>query len=250
MIKALIIDDEPLARQIIKEFLVSYNEIEILAECGDGFEGIKAINSFKPELIFLDIKMPKISGLEMLELVDKKPSVIFTTAFDEFALKAFETNAIDYLLKPFDKERFNKALDKFMINFKSNFNENNTKKINEILGEINISNEETLRVVVKTKQGIKILYYNEIYFFEAFDDYVKINTKDECFLKKNTLSFYENNLKKGEFIRVHRSFIINLNQLTRIENPTKDVHTALLKNGKKIPLSRQGYSKLITLLKV
>src|SRR5881227_1350297 len=110
----IIIDDEPLARSIVKEYLSSYNEIKIVAECNDGFEGLKAIQQYEPELIFLDIQMPKINGFEMLELIENPPAIIFTTAYDEYAIKAFETHAVDYLLKPFSQDRFNKALDKFL----------------------------------------------------------------------------------------------------------------------------------------
>src|SRR5580704_3604018 len=114
MIKAVLIDDEPLARSIVKEYLQSYKNIDVVQECGDGFEGVKAITQHQPELVFLDVQMPKINGFEMLELLEKPPAVIFTTAFDDYAMKAFEANAIDYLLKPFSKDRFDKAIQKWM----------------------------------------------------------------------------------------------------------------------------------------
>lgn len=248
MIKAIIIDDEPLAHEIIKEYLQSWSNISVIADCNDGFEGVKAINWYNPDLVFLDIKMPKISGFEMLELVENMPSVIFTTAFDEFAVKAFDANAIDYLLKPFEKERFDKAIDKYFNILKNKDQTNNSLKLDEFINNFNNSNEEQNRIVVKTKYGIKILSLNDICFFEAYDDYVKINTKDECFLKKRTMSYYEKILEKQDFVRVHRSFIVSISQINRIENATKDSYNAILKNGKKIPLSRNGYSKLKVLL--
>ncbi|MFM9945042.1 MAG: LytR/AlgR family response regulator transcription factor [Bacteroidia bacterium] len=239
MIKAVIIDDEPLARDLILEYLANHKTITVVEQCGDGFEGLKAIMQHKPELIFLDIQMPKINGFEMLELIDNPPGIIFTTAFDEYAIKAFEANAIDYLLKPFSKERFDKAIEKWMNNG------NKTAPNDErILKNLDINPEEKNRVVVKTNKGIKIIPIAEITYFEAYDDYVKIYTAEGYFLKKKTMSHYETLLEESAFVRVHRSFLIALNQITRIENPEKETHVALLKNGVKIPLSRQGYGKL------
>ena len=247
MIKALIIDDEPLARSLIAEFLTNHPTIEIVQECGDGFEGLKAIILHKPDLVFLDIQMPKITGFEMLELVDNPPSIIFTTAFDEFAIKAFETNAIDYLLKPFSKERFDKAIEKWFVNYSNNLSRiSNPVKVDEPEPSkgFKTNPEERNRIVVKTNHGIKIIPVSEILYFEAYDDYVKIHTNTGFYLKKKTMSHYETILAEMDFIRVHRSFIIALNQITRIENPEKETHLALLKNGVKIPLSRAGYAKL------
>ena len=243
MIKALIIDDEPLARSIIVEYLQGHKNIEVVQQCGDGFEGVKAIMQHKPDLIFLDIQMPKITGFEMLELVDEPPSVIFTTAFDEFAIKAFETNAIDYLLKPFDKTRFDKAIEKWFAQYSNSFH-SPIKGFEEPAINFEANPEERNRVVVKTNQGIRIIPVSEIMYFEAYDDYVKIHTKEGVYLKKKTLSHYETTLGVKDFIRGHRSFIIALNQITRIENPEKETHVALLKSGVKVPLSRLGYGKL------
>jgi len=241
MIKAIIIDDEPLARSLLSEYLAEYTTIEIVQECGDGFEGLKAINHHHPDLVFLDIQMPKITGFEMLELVDDPPAIIFTTAFDEFAIKAFEANAIDYLLKPFSKERFDKAIQKWQLQHKTGEPKENS------VAQDNLSSnrpEERNRVVVKTNAGIKIIPVSEIIYLEAYDDYVKIHTKEGMFVKKKTMSHYETILGDIDFVRVHRSYIIAVNQITRIEQPEKETHVALLKNGIKIPLSRLGYGKL------
>ena len=241
MIKTIIIDDEPLARSIVREYLQGYADIQIVQECNDGFEGVKAITEHQPDLIFLDIQMPKINGFEMLELVDQRPSVIFTTAFDEYAMKAFEAHAIDYLLKPFSKERFDKALQKWLAQRSTTTNQ---------LKEISISNqpEERHRVVVKRGSNIIIIPVNQIHYFEAYDDYVKIHTKDGMNLKKKTMTHFENVLDATQFVRVHRSFIINIQELTRIEPMEKDNHVALLKSGVQIPLSQSGYSKLKSVL--
>lgn len=241
MIKTILIDDEPLARSLVKEYLKSYNNITIVAECGDGFEGVKAIAQHKPDLIFLDIQMPKITGFEMLELIDEPPAVIFTTAFDAFAIKAFEAHAVDYLLKPFSKERFEKAVNKYLSATDKTKLQTTT---NELIQSTNKHSEEQNRVVVKFGGYIRILNAGEIFYIEAYDDYVKIFTKDDYFLKKKTMSYFEDTLSQNDFLRVHRSYIVQLQQITKIEPFEKGNHVALLKNGKKIPLSRTGYSAL------
>ncbi len=241
MIRTILIDDEPLARSIVAEYLQSYENIEIVQECNDGFEGVKAITQHKPDLIFLDIQMPKITGFEMLELLEQPPAVIFTTAFDEFAIKAFESHAIDYLLKPFSKERFDKAVQKWLTQHTPTHQNKNQKELLEnSIGQP----EERNRIVVKEGGNIRIIPIHEIHYLEAYDDYVKIFTLKEMFLKKKTMSYYEQVLDSASFIRVHRSYIMNLSQLTRIEPLEKDSHVALLKNGVRIPLSKTGYSKL------
>jgi len=238
MSKVIIIDDEPLARSIVKEYLLRYPDMEVVQECGDGFEGVKAITSLQPDLIFLDIQMPKISGFEMLELVDNPPGVIFTTAFDEFAMQAFETNAVDYLLKPFSQDRFEKAIEKWKSQLPKN------EAIKPLLEDQVKQPEESNRVVVKVGNAIKILPIQEIFYIEAYDDYVKIHTKDGFHLKKKTMSFFENAFDSKQFVRVHRSYIISLSQLTKIEMKEKDSHVAKMKDGVVIPMSKSGYSKL------
>lgn len=237
MIKTILIDDEPLARSITREYLGSYPEIAIVGECNDGFEGVKAITQHQPDLIFLDIQMPKINGFEMLELVDPAPAVIFTTAFDEYAIKAFESHAVDYLLKPFSKERFDKAMQKWL-------SQKDAATPLKIVPDQVRQPEERNRIVVKENGNIRIIPTADIHYMEAYDDYVKIFTGKEMFLKKKTMSFYESSLDGNQFIRVHRSFIINLSQLTRIEPLEKDSHVVLLKSGVRIPLSKTGYTKL------
>jgi len=241
MNKVVIIDDEPLARSIIVEYLQQHPSIEIAAECNDGFQGVKAIMQHKPDLIFLDIQMPKINGFEMLELLDSTPSVIFTTAFDEYAIKAFEANAIDYLLKPFSKERFDLAIQKW--NEKKNTT-SSEKNIQSLLENTTKQPDERNRIVVKNGSDIRIVPMADVMYIEAYDDYVKIFTKDTYYLKKKTMNYYEQVLDSTHFFRTHRSFIINLQELTKIEPLEKNTYVVLLKNGKKIPLSRTGYSKL------
>jgi two-component system LytT family response regulator len=245
MIKAIIIDDEPLARGIVKEYLDAYSDIEILEECNDGFEGVKAIMQHQPDLVFLDIQMPKINGFEMLELIEQQPAVIFTTAFDEYAIKAFDTHAIDYLLKPFSKERFDKALQRW----KEQRNSTEQKKKTELLLETTSKQpEEQQRVVVKTGSKIRIIPVHDIIYLEADDDYVKIHTAEGSFLKKKTMQHFEDVLQPSQFVRVHRSYIIHIPQITRIEATDKENHVAVLKNNTRIPLSKTGYPKLKAVL--
>jgi len=237
--KCIIIDDEPLARMMVKEYLQSYPDIEIVQECNDGFEGIKAIQQFQPDLIFLDIQMPKINGFEMLELIDDPPQVIFTTAFEEYAIKAFETHAADYLLKPFSKERFDKAIQKLLQ--QKNNAVNNTKAIVETASQSAIQSN---RIVVKDGGKIKIIPVPQIQYVEGADDYVKIHTADGVFLKKKTMQYFEDSLQQQQFIRVHRSYIINTQLITRIDPHEKDSHLVLLSTGARLPVSKAGYAKL------
>lgn len=241
MSKIVIIDDEPLARSIVLEYLQTYSDLEVAAECNDGFQGVKAIMQHKPDLIFLDIQMPKINGFEMLELLDHMPSVIFTTAFDEYAIKAFEANAVDYLLKPFSKERFDSAIEKWKL---KNSTTDSTNNIQSLIENPSKQPDEKNRIVVKNGSDIRIVPTQDVMYIEAYDDYVKIFTKDTYYLKKKTMNYYEQVLDNTKFFRTHRSFIINLQELTRVEPLEKNTYVVLLKNGKKIPLSRNGYTKL------
>ena len=245
MIKTVLIDDEPLSRLIVRDYLQSYAEIEIIQECNDGFEGVKAIMQHNPELIFLDIQMPKITGFEMLELIEQPPAVIFTTAFDEYAIKAFETHAVDYLLKPFSKERFDKAMEKWLAQTTTL----QQKKATEELLQTSIElPEQTERIVVKTGGKIKIIPIRELHYLEAADDYVKLHTKEGAFLKNKTMSYFEKALNTQQFVRTHRSFIINIQEITRIDPYEKESHLAILKSGAHVPVSKTGYVKLKSVL--
>ena len=238
--KVIIIDDEPLARSIVKEFLQKHPELQLVAECGDGFEGVKAIQQHQPDLIFLDIQMPKINGFEMLEMLEHTPAVIFTTAFDEYAIKAFEAHAIDYLLKPFNQERFDKALAKWQDQKPVN-NERSTQDLLETASQ---SPAQSQRIVIKDGSKIKIIPVHDVQYLEAADDYVKIHTRDGYFLKNKTMNHLEQVLDGQQFVRSHRSYIVNVQQITRIDPYEKDSHVAILRSGAKVPVSRSGYGKL------
>lgn len=240
MIRTILIDDEPLARDIVKHYLNNFPGIEVVAECSDGFEGLKAIALHQPDFIFLDIQMPKISGFEMLELVEKPPAVIFTTAFDEYAIKAFEVNAVDYLLKPIEQARFDQAMQKLP----SRLNNSETDATQELLDSAALSPQQNNRVVVKKNGVIKIIAIADIHYLEADDDYVKLSTTEGVFHKNKTMSFFEKTLDAAQFIRIHRSYIINLAQVTRIELKEKDSYIVLLKSDIWLPVSKTGYIKL------
>jgi two-component system LytT family response regulator len=238
--KAIIIDDEPLARMMVKEYLQAYPHIEVVQECNDGFEGMKAIQQHQPGLIFLDIQMPKINGFEMLELIDNPPQVIFTTAFEEYAIKAFDAHAADYLLKPFSKERFDKAMQKLQQP-----HHNAAQAVVETALQ---AATQSNRIVVKDNGKIKIIPVAQVQYLEAADDYVKIITAEGHFLKKKTMQHFEDSLPPQEFIRIHRSYIVNAQLITRIDPYEKDSHLALLTTGARLPVSKAGYAKLKELL--
>lgn len=233
---AIIIDDEPLARMMVKEYLQSFPEITVVQECSDGFEGLKAIQQHQPDLIFLDVQMPKITGFEMLELIDQPPLVIFTTAFEEYAVKAFDAHAADYLLKPFSKERFDKAIQKVQ--------QQKAGSAQTVLQSVLQSASSTNRIVVKENGKIKIIPLVQVQYLEAADDYIKIHAADGVFLKKKTMQFFEDNLSAQEFIRIHRSYIINVQMITRVDLMEKETYSVLLTNGIRLPVSKSGYAKL------
>lgn len=236
MIKTIIIDDEPLAAGIVQEFLAGFPQFQVLEVCQDGFQGLKAIQHHQPDLIFLDVQMPKITGFEMLELIDSPPAVIFTTAFDQYAVKAFDAMAIDYLLKPFSQERFSKAIEKFLA-------QANEPQLEEREG-LNQLAEKSNRLVVRVKNEIKIIPIHEVTYFEAEDDYISIHTPGGKYLKKMTMKSLEDAMDPGKFARVHRSFMVNLNQITQIEPFERDSYILKMRDGNQVPVSKTGYSRL------
>jgi len=237
MIKTLIIDDEPLALDLVSEYLSDYPEFSIVGTCQNGFEGIKAIQEHQPDLIFLDVQMPKITGFEMLELLDDPPAVIFTTAYDEYALQAFEAHALDYLLKPFSKERFATALSKFLKQGVVKEQRGAAKGLQEINGIAQ-------RVVLKVKNEIKIIPFKDIRYLEANDDYVNIYTQEGKFIKNKTLGSFESILDPMSFIRIHRSYIVRIGGITKIEPYEKGSYHLKLITGELLPISKSRYPKL------
>jgi two-component system, LytTR family, response regulator len=243
-INTIIIEDEEPARNLIKNFLSEIEEINILCECSDGFEGVKAINELKPDLIIMDIQMPRLTGFEVVELIEHKPEIIFSTAYDQYAIKAFEFNAIDYLLKPYTKDRFSQAINKAVSTINSK-DDSSAKKINSLVNNAeNISNEYLYRIAIKTGIKIIVLPSSSIQYIEADGDYVKIHTKETSYLKEKTMKYFETHLSPSEFIRIHRSYIVNINEIARIEQFDKENHVVILKKGDTLKTSTGGYKLL------
>ena len=240
-IKTIIIDDESLARDLVKSYLSDNDQIEIVGEYSDGFQGLKAINEIHPDLIFLDIQMPKLTGFELLELLDKPYNIVFTTAYNEYAIKAFEHNAVDYLLKPFSKERFEDAISKTVYRLK---NRNENLDIEKLKEHEDKNKEELNRIVVKSRNKIDIIPVDEIRYFEAQDDYVMIYTHDGHYLKQKTMKYFETHLNPKEFCRIHRSYLIRLEEISKLEPYEKDSWMLILKAGEKLKVSKNGYKLL------
>lgn len=241
-IRAVIIDDETLGREIIIKYLEKFKSIEIVSECSNGFDGVKAINELKPDLVFLDIQMPKLTGFEMLELIDDLPVIIFTTAFDQYALKAFEVNATDYLLKPFSEDRFADALKKAISKLE---NKNPIQKQIAELSKTNISGQEYIdRVVVKTGSKINIIPIEQVKYIEAQDDYTMLYCQNGKYLKQKTMKWFEDNLDGNDFIRIHRTYIVKTSEIKQIELAEKDTYKVILLDGASLPVSKSGYQNL------
>jgi two-component system LytT family response regulator len=241
-IKVLIIDDEQLARELLKAFLSNDLRLEIVGECGNGFEGFLAIHELKPDLVFLDIQMPKVNGFELLELLSEPPMIIFSTAFDHYAIRAFEANAVDYLLKPYPLERVQNAIEKAIKRIQAGTGnreelENLTQAHEEDSGLIT-------RIIVKSGTKIKIIPIDTIEYLESEDDFVMIYCKEGHFLKQKTMKYFENHLDPKKFIRIHRSCIVNTTQIAEIQQYGKESWVLITKQGAKLKISKSGYLTL------
>jgi two-component system, LytTR family, response regulator len=240
--KTVIIDDEDLAREILVSYLKESTDVEIIAQCSNGFEGVKIINELQPDLVFLDVQMPKIDGFEMLELLDNPPLIIFATAFNEFAIKAFELSAVDYLMKPFDKSRLFAALDKARQRLEAG--QKSMPGITNLIDTVHDNKSLLDRIVVKNGPKIHVIPVSSIKFLEAQDDYVMIYTDDKKHLKQSTMGYFESHLDPAHFVRVHRSYIVHIGNISQLELYGKESYLLVLKDGNKLPVSRSGYSKL------
>ncbi|HEC42885.1 MAG TPA: response regulator [Bacteroides sp.] len=241
MIKTIIVEDEKLARDLLRDYLSKHEDFEIVGEYEDGFSGLKAINEMKPDLVFLDIQMPKLTGFEMLEVLEHHPSIIFTTAYDQYALKAFEHNALDYLLKPYSAERFDEALGKARDRINSG---GDTKSIDQMVEQGDHHGESIHRVVVKSRSKIHVIPVDTIYYIEAQDDYVMIYTPDSKHLKQKTMKYFESHLPDEDFVRIHRSYIVRISEISQMQLYEKESYIVILKNGVKLPVSKTGLPKL------
>jgi two-component system, LytTR family, response regulator len=242
-IRVLIIDDESLARELVKKYLSDNPGIEILGECENGFDALKAIQELKPDLIFLDIQMPRIDGFELLEVLDHRPEIIFTTAFDQYAIKAFELNAVDYLLKPFSKARLEQALEKA----RKRLSENETPSQLSIENlRLHLDQKQKIldRVITRMGSKITVIPVEKIWYIESADDYVMIYSELGNHLKEKTMKYFEEHLPREQFIRIHRSYIVNLSQVVSLELYSKDSYIAIMKSGAKLKVSSEGYRRL------
>lgn len=242
-LQTLLIEDEELARNLLRSYLKDHPDVEIIGECENGFDGIKSINEKRPDLVFLDIQMPKITGFEMIELLDYKPQIIFTTAYDQYALKAFELNAVDYLLKPFSKERLLAAVEK--VKHRIQNDESPDEKLEELTNH-RIGEDFIDRVVVKDRHKIHIITVDQIRYIESLDDYVMIYTHDGRHMKQKTMKYFETNLDPNNFIRIHRSYIVQVDNIAEIQQYEKESYIVILKDKDKTKLkvSKSGYKKI------
>jgi two-component system LytT family response regulator len=239
-LKALIVDDEPPARQIIRAYLNKNAAIEVVGECDNGFDALKSIQELRPDILFLDIQMPKITGLELVEVLEQPPHIVFITAYDEFAIKAFELNAVDYLLKPFSEKRFNAAVEKVLKQ-----QETGVQVDLSTMGNVQIQPDANIdRIVVKKGSQLHVLSLDEVLFVEAQDDYVMIHTSSGRFLKSKTMKYYESQLPAQEFVRIHRSYIVNVSKIQSLEPYDKETYLAIISQEHKLKISRNGYRKL------
>lgn len=255
-LRVIIVDDESLARQVLREHLTVRGDVEIIAECANGFEAVKAISELQPDLILLDVQMPKLDGFEVLELVGRSVPVVFCTAYDEFAVRAFEVHAVDYLLKPFSEERVGQAIERAKERLgQSSDHDQEQPSVplaiptgDRLRAEVRRDSGPAERVLIRDGSRVHVLPVGEIDFVQAQDDYVCFHVSGKEFLKEQPLAEVEATLDPARFVRVHRSYLLNVDRLARVEPLTKDSRIAILKDGRRLPLSRAGYQRLNALL--
>jgi two-component system LytT family response regulator len=238
MLRAVIVDDEELARAFLRELLRTQPDIEIAAECANGFEAVKAVAEHSPDLLFLDVQMPKLDGFEVLELIDPGPAVIFTTAFDQYAMRAFDAHAVDYLLKPFSADRFERALDRARARL-------GERKLPTEVAAARPAAERPQRIVVKDGTKVHVIPLDKLDYIEAQDDYVALHSGGKSYLKQQPISALEAALDPTRFVRIHRSAIVNLERVARIEPYGKESRIAILHDGTRLPVSRSGYNRFL-----
>lgn len=243
-IRAMIVDDEDLARQIIREMLKPHPEIEIVGECANGFDAVRMTGELKPDLLFLDVQMPKLDGFEVLELIARDIAVIFATAYDEHALRAFEVHAVDYLLKPFRAERFDAALERAKERIGAKMNASPEQLSAAARGPA----EYAERIVVKDGTRVHIIPADKLDYAEAQDDYIALASQGKKYLKQQTITSVEAALDPKNFVRIHRSYVVNLERVTRLEPYGRDTHVAILSDGTRLPVSRTGLKRLESFL--
>lgn len=242
-VRTVLVDDEQLARQVLREFISAHPELEIVAECTNGFEAVKAVTEQKPDLLFLDVQMPKLDGFEVLELIGNETAVVFVTAYDNYAIKAFEVHAVDYLLKPFSANRFDAALTRAKQRL-SGATPQKSPAAADLAASARPPAQYLDRVAVREGSQVSIIPVTKLDYAEAQDDYVALVSGGKKHLKQQTISNLETSLDPMRFLRIHRSYIVNLEKVTKVEPYGKDTHIAVLNSGAQIPVSRAGYARL------
>ncbi len=245
-LRAIIVEDEAPARELLKAYLKKHDDIELITECEDGFSGVKAINDNKPDLVFLDIEMPKLTGFELIELLDEMPQVIFTTAYNQYAIKAFELSAVDYLMKPFSRDRFDEAIKK--VHARVGQQQDTSDNIRQLTQKVKEESGGIDRIFVKTGSKIDVVPVEDIIYFNADDDYVEIITEGKKYLKKETMNNLESSLPPDIFIRVHRSSIINTNHIQKLERYGKESYLVIMSDGSRVTVSKSRVKELKTQL--
>jgi len=248
LLRVIIVDDEPLARGVVREYLSAQPAVTIVAECGNGFDAVKAVTELAPDLMFLDVQMPKLDGFEVLELLGRAVPVIFTTAYDQYALRAFDVHAVDYLLKPFSEERLAEALVRARGRLAGRAGEEPALDVNGLVAAARPRSGPLERVLIRDGAQVHVLPADRIDFVEAQDDYVSFMADGKSFLKDQTMAAVEAALDPTRFVRIHRSYLLNIERIARVELYAKDSRIAILRDGRKLPVSRAGYQRLSRLL--
>jgi two-component system, LytTR family, response regulator len=243
-LRVVVVDDEPLARAVVREYSTAHPGVEIVAECANGFEAVKAVSELTPDLVFLDVQMPKLSGFEVLELIGRDVLVVFTTAYDQYALRAFDVHAIDYLLKPFSEQRFAEALARARERLAAR----DVAPVDALVSETRAKQTPLERVLIRDGSQVHVLPVDKIDYVEAQDDYVSFRSEGKSYLKDQTLGVTEGLLDPARFVRIHRSYLLNIDRIARVELYAKDSRIAILRDATKLPVSRAGYARLAKLL--
>jgi two-component system LytT family response regulator len=242
--RIVIVDDEPLARAVVREFAAADPGIDIAAECANGFDAVKAVAEHQPDLVLLDVQMPKLDGFEVLELLGRDQPVIFITAYDQYALRAFDVHAVDYLLKPFSAERFAEA----MARARERLRARQPTPVEEIVRDARPRSGPVERVLIRDGANVHVLPVDAIDYVEAQDDYVAFKSGGKQYLKDQTLAAVEATLDPKRFVRIHRSYVLNIDRISKVELYAKDSRIAILRDGTRLPVSRAGYARLSELL--
>jgi two-component system LytT family response regulator len=242
--RVVLVDDEPLARGILRELLAAHADVEIVGECANGFEAVKAVTEIKPDLLMLDIQMPKLDGFDVLDLIGRDVPVVFVTAYDEYAIRAFEVHAVDYLLKPFSAERLASAIERA----RERIHARDRQPVQQLVSSARPDRVPLQRILIRDRADVHVIPVGKVDYVESQDDYIAVKSAGRTYLKEQTLSELESLLDPAAFVRIHRRYILNLSRLSRIELGVTDSRVAILADGTQLPVSRSGYGRLRELL--